>query len=127
MIFVGCNCSRMARQTWKPFDFGINKSHRISSGRLCNASSSPTSPSFASRTFQSSRVKRSAMTRLLSASSSMIKTRGMRGALFAPFDLKQLTSKAPVLSSKAVPQSSSKENGNDQDRDDIDDLNHWID
>src|SRR5207247_2493646 len=75
MILVGCSCSRMERHTSKPFDFGINKSHRISSGRLRNASSSPASPSFASRTFQSSRVKSCASTRRFSASSSMIKTR----------------------------------------------------
>src|SRR2546430_7374849 len=79
MILVGCSCSRMERHTSKPFDFGINKSHRISSGRLRNASSSPASPSFASRTFQSSRVKSCASTRRFSASSSMIKTRGIVG------------------------------------------------
>src|SRR5437773_7444528 len=69
----------MARHTSKPFDFGINKSHRISSGRLRNASSSPESPSFASSTVQSSRLKRSEITRRFSASSSMIKTRGIVG------------------------------------------------
>src|SRR5262249_5662938 len=79
MILVGCSCSRMERHTSKPFDFGINKSHRINSGRLRNASSNPAAPSFASRTFQCSRVKSSAITRRLSASSSMIKTRGIVG------------------------------------------------
>src|SRR6188472_1516696 len=69
----------MQRQTSKPFDFGINKSHRISSGRSRNASSSPASPSFASKTFQSSRAKSCAITRRFSASSSMIKTRGIVG------------------------------------------------
>src|SRR6476661_6213101 len=116
MILVGCSCSRIERHTSKPFDFGINKSHRISSGRLRNASSIPASPSFASRTFQSSRVKNCAIKRRFSASSSMIKTRGIVGGeenCSVPSAKASLNQKQQLFFFKTAAQLCLKENGND--------------
>src|ERR1700693_6464015 len=67
----------MIRQTWKPFDFGSSKSHKITSGRFRRASSTPESPSAASKTFQSARANNLAMARRPSSSSSMINTLGI--------------------------------------------------
>jgi hypothetical protein len=77
---VGWSFSRMVRQTWKPFDFGMSKSHKITSGRFRRASSTPESPSAASKTFQSVRANNLDKARRLSSSSSMINTLGIGGS-----------------------------------------------
>src|SRR5437870_13302373 len=77
MILVGWSFCRMVRQTWKPFDFGMSKSHKITSGRFRRASSTPESPSAASKTFQFVRAYHLDRARRPSSSSSMINTLGI--------------------------------------------------
>src|SRR4029077_11289307 len=55
----------------------ISKSHKITSGRFRRASSTPASPSAASKTFQSARANSLATARRPSSSSSIINTLGI--------------------------------------------------